>query len=83
MNDAEPGDSPPTPAARSTDRAAQEGVGVVPPGAPRWVTAELIEHTLRVWQPYYAERLSVDDALEMILNVAALGELLREKPKNQ
>jgi hypothetical protein len=83
MNNAESGVGPQTPAARSTDQAANEVVGVVPPGAPRWVTAELIEHTLRVWQPYYAERLTFDDALEMILNVAALGELLREKTKNE
>ncbi len=43
----------------------------------------MIKHILRVWQPYYAERLSVDDALAMISNVATLGELFREKPKNE
>lgn len=45
---------------------------VVPAGAPRWVTVELLEQTLRTWQPYYRRRLTVEDALEMILNVGQL-----------
>ncbi|MDA1015162.1 MAG: hypothetical protein O3A00_12005 [Planctomycetota bacterium] len=35
----------------------------VPPGAPSWVTAELIADTLRVWQRYYDRRLTPDDAV--------------------
>jgi hypothetical protein len=50
----------------------------VPAGAPSWVTAELIGETIRVWQPYYADRLTVDDALAMILNVAGLCDVLAE-----
>lgn len=47
----------------------------VPPGAPAWVSCELIEETIRVWQPYYAESLTVDDAVAII---QAVQQLLRE-----
>jgi hypothetical protein len=47
----------------------------VPPGAPPWISGELIEETLRVWQPYYAELLTVDDAVAII---QAVKQLLRE-----
>jgi hypothetical protein len=50
----------------------------VPVGAPSWVTPELIEHTLRVWQPYYADRLTAEDALAMILDAAGLLNSLAE-----
>lgn len=48
----------------------------LPAGAPDWVTAELIEHTIRVWQPRYPEPLTRDDALAIILNVGRLFEVL-------
>lgn len=49
---------------------------MVPAGAPSWITGELIQQTLRVWQPYYATPLTLDDALAMLLNVGRLcGEL--------
>jgi hypothetical protein len=57
---------------RDTTPAAQIGV---PDGAPSWVSARLIEHTLRVWQPYYPETLSNLDALAMILGVAELHDI--------
>ena len=50
----------------------------MPAGAPSWVTSELIEKTIHVWQPYYADRLTAEDALAMILNVAGLCEVLAE-----
>ncbi len=50
----------------------------MPAGAPSWVTSELIEKTICVWQPYYADRLTAEDALAMILNVAGLCEVLAE-----
>lgn len=46
--------------------------GRVPHGAPRWITAELIAETIAVWQPYYDQSLTVDDALEILLNVTEL-----------
>ncbi len=48
----------------------------VPEGAPRWVTRELIEQTLRVWQPYYENPLIPEDALEMITGVGRLLDAL-------
>ena len=44
----------------------------VPDGAPDWVTPELIHETIRVFQFFYPQRLTADDALEMILNVARI-----------
>lgn len=58
MNNMESEDNPHTPAARRSDQTAPEGVRSVPQGAPRSVTAELIERTIRGWQPYYAKRLA-------------------------
>ena len=49
----------------------------VPPGAPSWVTPELIAHTLRVWQPYYREQLIPEDALDMILSVGRIVEVVQ------
>ena len=48
----------------------------VPPGAPAWVTAELLAHTLAAWQPYYAAPLTATDALEILLNVGQLIDAL-------
>ena len=47
---------------------------IVPAGAPKWITPELIRETLRVWQVYYPERLTVDDALTILISVSLLGE---------
>jgi hypothetical protein len=51
-------------------------VVAVPAGAPSWVTPELIEHTLRVWQPFYQDQLIPEDALEIILNIGCLVDVL-------
>jgi hypothetical protein len=48
----------------------------VPPGLPNWITAELIADTLRVWQPYYKETLTIDDAAEIVMNVGRLYDVL-------
>lgn len=50
----------------------QASPAIVPPGAPAWVTPELIAETIRVWQPYYAAPLRPADALDMILAVGRL-----------
>ena len=52
---------------------------VVPPGAPAWATATLIEHTIRVWQPYYANPLTVEDAIDMMQAVGQLVTLLSQE----
>lgn len=53
---------------------------VLPDDAPAWISEELIRETLRVWQPYYAHPLTVDEAIEMISNVGRLfSDLTRGK----
>jgi hypothetical protein len=63
---------------RQRDGAKQEDAkpGIVPAGAPDWITAELIEQTIRVWQPFYAEVVTPEEAVTMILNVGRLYEVL-------
>lgn len=50
--------------------------GVVPPGAPKWITPDDIEETIRVWQPSYRQLLSADDALEILINTRNLLDVL-------
>lgn len=51
----------------------------VPAGAPSWVTAEFIRQTIEVWQPYYPDPLTADDALSIIQNVSGLFDVLKRK----
>ena len=48
----------------------------LPPGLPGWVTAELLTMTLEVWQPYYADPLTVDDAAAMLTGAGRLLKML-------
>lgn len=48
-----------------------------PPGTPDWITDELLAQTLRVWQPYYATRLTPHDAVEMLVSTEALFNVLK------
>jgi len=41
--------------------------------APPWITDELVADTLKTWQPFYARRLTRNDAIEMLL---AAGNLI-------
>ena len=51
---------------------------IVPAGVPSWITAELIQLTLKVFQPRYPTALTLDDAVAMLLNVGRLfSELSR------
>jgi hypothetical protein len=65
------------------DAAASAGTDVlsVPSGAPSWVTKELISQTIRVWQPYYCEPLTADDALVIIQSASQLFEVLSSEPE--
>ena len=42
------------------------------PSLPTHANAELIEATIRVWQPYYKEVLTPEEAVTMILTVGRL-----------
>lgn len=47
----------------------------VPPGAPAWITPDLMRETYRVWGVYYADQLTPRDALGMLIAVGQLAEL--------
>jgi len=49
---------------------------LVPVGAPDWITAELVEKTIRTWQPYYATILTPEEAVTMIQTVGRLYQAL-------
>jgi len=49
---------------------------IVPAGTPDWITAELIEATLKVWQPYYQNSLTVEEAIDMIQTAGRLFQAL-------
>jgi hypothetical protein len=47
-------------------------------GLPSWITPELISETIRAWQPYYAQPLTVQDAIGILLSVGNLFAVLAE-----
>ena len=49
-----------------------------PDPTPPRITPELIEHTLRVWQPYYRRELSREDAVEIIRNATGILRVLSD-----
>ena len=48
----------------------------LPPGTPSWVTQQLLMSTLDVWQPFYAEPLTAEDALEILLSASRVLDAL-------
>ena len=44
--------------------------------APAWITDELVECTLKTWQPFYKRRLTRGDAVEMLLAAGSLIDYL-------
>jgi hypothetical protein len=57
---------------------APKNIAAIPPGAPAWITVELIEETIRVWQPYYADTLSVSEALEILKGAERILQMLAQ-----
>jgi len=62
---------------RKMDCKVAEGArpSIVPAGTPDWITPELVEATIRVWQPYYRAILTPEEAVTMILNVGRLYQV--------
>jgi hypothetical protein len=56
--------------------AGKDGVD----GLPDWVTEDWLRETIRVWQPYYEDPLTIQDAAEIIRNWDRLLSVLREEP---
>ena len=44
----------------------------VPPATPAWITGDLIETTIRVWQPFYNEPITTEVAVDMLIRVGKL-----------
>lgn len=61
---------------RTAQHALELSRDSIPDGAPSWITSELIANTLDTWQPYYAERLTVDDAVAILQAVGRLADVL-------
>jgi hypothetical protein len=47
---------------------------ILPAGSPAWITADLVDYTIRVWQPFYKQPVTVDEAIAII---EGAGRLLR------
>ena len=47
-------------------------------GLPGWMTAELIAETKEVWQEHYGRTLTDYEAIEILLNVNSLFDMLGE-----
>ena len=65
--------------ARASASLHPAALEAMPPGAPSWITPELIADTIETWQPYYELDLTVNDALEILQGVGNLIDVL-EKP---
>jgi hypothetical protein len=57
----------------------EDAKSIVPAGSPDWITAELIEATIRTWQPYYKEVLTPEEAVTMIQAVGRLYDALASR----
>ena len=63
--------------------SSQSTLVVVPPGAPGWVTAELIGQTINVWSPRFGRALTTDEALDIIMSVGELNRVLTGAPQDE
>jgi hypothetical protein len=57
-------------------RTREDAKCIVPAGTPDWITAELIEQTIRVWQPYYQAIVTPEEAVTMIQTAGRLFQAL-------
>jgi hypothetical protein len=57
---------------QSDCQTRDDAKGIVPAGTPDWITPELVEATIRTWQPYYEEVLTPEEAITMIQTVGRL-----------
>jgi hypothetical protein len=46
------------------------------PALPAWITPELIELTIRIWQPYYETPLTSEEAIAMLIAVGGLFNVI-------
>ena len=48
------------------------------PLSVRWITDEMLARTQAVWSKHYGRRVSPDEAVEILMNVKALAEVLMD-----
>ena len=70
----------PADAAGSAPAAHAAAAPDLPPGLPGWVTADLLALTLEVWQPHYADPLTLEDAAAMLTGAGRLLSILTAPP---
>lgn len=58
-----------------SERTAEQAIEL-PPGTPAWISEEMVEHTLRVWQPRYRTPLTVEDAVSILVSTGRLLHVL-------
>lgn len=46
---------------------------------PAWISDDLIQRTIEVWNPYYGGALSEDDALTILLNASRLIDVFARR----
>ena len=46
---------------------------------PDWVSEELIRKTVEIWQPYYPDQLTRNDAIAIIKNAGSVIDCLRRE----
>ncbi len=49
---------------------------LLPTGTPPWITPDLVSQTMAVWSRYSPRPLGVEDAVEMLVQVGELYEVL-------
>lgn len=42
---------------------------------PEWIEHNLVEETIRIWQPLYGHSLTQSDALDLLINVGQILDL--------
>jgi len=46
---------------------------------PDWVSDDLLQKTVEIWQPYYPDQLTREDAIAIINNVGGVIDCLRRE----
>lgn len=66
----------PVGACASRDGLPDVGATALAPNLPVWITPQLVERTLRVWQKYAPQPLTIEDAYTILLSVGRLFAVL-------
>ena len=60
----------------SNDGTIEVGTDDEDRAIPGWITNQMIEDTIRTFQPYYQDTLQHDDAVQMLLSVSRMFEVV-------